>query len=74
MDRYPNRPFPKRKRGRSALNWIWYWSNSIHERVLLHNYEASGQLRLQRNPEAGSSWPSWPKASQQRAFPGILFT
>ena len=27
------------------------------------SYEALGQQWLQRHPEAGSSWPSWPKAS-----------
>ena len=31
--------------------------------VVAGQYEALGQKWLQRHPEAGSSWPSWPRAS-----------
>ena len=38
----------------------------VQER-LLTPYEACGAEQwLQRHPEAGSSWPSWPKASYAR--------
>ena len=83
LDAYPWTPFPPRrarrgpgphrlcsqkKRGADAL--AAESASAVRAPSTPHSCEAVGQLEqwLQRHPEAGSSWPSWPKASQKLGF------
>jgi len=41
------------------------WVPEIEQRLQRHPEAGSSWQWLQRHPETGSSWPSWPQASQQ---------